>query len=376
MIKRILLLSVFFILYKVAFTQRYGRPANQSVNSTYVSPNYDAIIKEGRELQARWDNIKDYREKLINWITDIKSKTDDKLLIQSLNVNIEHLNEITQYDLNKSEIILNQVRKDVENEIIIANRRVEERPKLLLEKASQNLENKNYQEALKYYYELEMITPENSSIYSNIGYCHYMLGNSNNSIKYYNKYLNLYPNDITALSYRGWAKYYEKDYYGCISDFNKWIELDNLSNLPYYSRGCAKIELSDYNGALIDLKKSFEINSNFYPTSTYMGYAFYKLNKFNDALSSLNKAIQIAPDDNFSYSIRSEVYFSMSNFKNCLNDCNRLLEQNPNNANALFYRGRVFYKQSNKKNACSEWKKASDIGHDEATQFLLKYCKN
>ena len=137
----------------------------------------------------------------------------------------------------------------------------------------------------------------------------------------------------------------ERDYYGAISDYNKAIEMQELSTYniaaAYYNRGKAKSDIKDYKGALSDFNKAIDINPNKPDYYTFRGNTKSRLNADEyAAISDFNKAINL--------------------------DLNNLL--------AYINRGISKVRIGDIKGACSDWRKASELGSEDAAKWVSNRC--
>ena len=141
---------------------------------------------------------------------------------------------------------------------------------------------------------------------------------------------------------RAYEKDKEGDYYGAISDYNKVIEINPKNSQAYYNRGKAKSDIKDYKGAVSDFNKAIEINPNKPDYYTFRGNTKSRLDKDEyGAISDYNKAIKI--DSN----------------------------------NQLAYLNRGISKEiiGDVKGACSDWRKASALGDEDAAKWVRNQCQ-
>ena len=59
---------------------------------------------------------------------------------------------------------------------------------------------------------------------------------------------------------------------------------------------------------------------------------------------------------------------------NALSYLELLIEIHPTDGEAYLIKGSINYELGNKAEACNNWKKASDLGNNDATEALKKYC--
>ena len=108
----------------------------------------------------------------------------------------------------------------------------------------------------------------------------------------------------------------------------------------FINRGLVRGALQDVNGALIDLDQALVLQPNNTAALLNRGVTYAGLNKPSLAIQDFNKAIQI----------------------------------NPNYPDAYRNRGLTKHLLGDKDGACDDWHKSKNLGINEATEWLTKYC--
>lgn len=350
------------------------QPHPQQYVSQYVPIDFKSINSSIERWQAANDQNQKYINSLINWIFDLKSKTNDKSLLDALDM---HYKVLRQFD-GKDLAIMNKEIRDVElgikEDVDKYNTRIKEAPSKFWDSGNENMKNKNYAQAIQDFTNLIQLRPEFALAYRNRGYVYQSLGNFSLSLNDLNKSIELKSDDAFTYSARGWSKYYLKDFMGALNDFNKQIDLDPSSATGYYNRGSAKSELGDQNGAILDYTKSIELKPNYSMSYNNRGWAKYQMKKYSEALIDLNKSIEFGPNNWIAYDSRQEIKFMLNDIKGCIADCMTAIQLNPKCANSYFYLGRCNYKDGLKKIACENWSKAGELGKVESYEYISKYC--
>jgi tetratricopeptide (TPR) repeat protein len=349
--------------------------SNQKYVSSYVSPDFNFLMKVGAEMQARYDQNKDYRDKLIDWVLDLKTKTNDATFLNAMN---KHYNKLRAMDNgsfgelgNELDIIKQNIKEDISN----YNAQKKEEPKRLWDSGNENLENKNYSQAVQDFTNLLQSNSKFYQAYLYRGYAYENQGKYHLALTDLNNYIEIVNDDPLAYRTRGWSKYHLADYMGALADFNKKIELEPKSSDGYYSRGSAKSQLGDLNGSINDYTKAIELLPTNSMCYNNRGWSKFKQKKYAEALIDLNKAIELDPTNYIAYDSRMEVKFAMNDLKGCMDDCMSVIKLNDKVANTWFFRGRCNYKNGFKILACGDWSKAGELGLKEAYEYINKYCK-
>lgn len=346
---------------------------DQHVQSQYISPNFETLMRAGAKIQARYDQNKNYRDKLIDWIFDLKAKTTDKKFLNAMDNNYRQLRAMDGQDFNLLGDKLDIITQNIKEEIDAYNTRIKEAPKLLWQSGNNKLQTQDYSGAIRDYNELTELNPEFIYVYRNRGICYEALGQHSLALIDLNKFISKVQDDAFAYQTRGWTRYYSNDLLGALADFNVQIELDPNSQ-SYYNRGSVKSKLGDNIGAIADYTKSIELDTTFSMAYNNRGWAKFEMKRYTDAIQDLNKAIELDKDNWVAFDSRQETKFALNDFKGCIEDCNQAILLNPKLPNSYFVRGRAYYKTGNKTKACEDWSKAGELGKSEAYDFIKKYC--
>lgn len=365
-------LTIFVVVFSL--NQSIGQNQyDQYVPSQYISPNFEALMRAGSTIQARYDQNRKYRDKLIDWIFDLKTKTNDKTFLNAMDNNYKQLRAMDGQDFNLLGDRLDIIKQNIKEEIDACNTRMKEAPKLLWESGNTKMKNRDYSGAIQDYTALIELNPTFPYSYRNRGFCYETLGKHTLALLDLNKFIDKVQDDAFAYGTRGWVKYYSQDFTGALADFNMQIELDPKSE-AYYNRGSAKSQLGDNIGAISDYTKAIELDPTFSMAYNNRGWSKFEMKSYSEAIKDLNKAIELDENNWVAYDSRQETKFAMSDFKGCIEDCNRAIELNPKSSNSYFVRGRAYFKIGNKKKACEDWSKSGELGKAEAYDFINKYC--
>ena len=358
--------------YNTFSQNRFSTTGHSEYTSQYVPTNFDAIKSIGDAMEAKYEKNKDYKNKLIDWIFELKSKISDKEFLIQLNYQYNNLNEIEISSSSGESLDL--IRQYIVEEIDKLNTRRKEEPNKLWESGNKNLKSGNYSQAIQDYTNLIKFYPDYSPIYTSRGSAYFIMGNYSQALLDLNKSIDL-KNDVEfVFSQRGWVKYYLNDYIGSLADFNRQIELHPTAE-AYYNRGSSKSKLGDENGAISDYTKSIDLDPKYSMAYNNRGWSKYLLKKYAEAILDLNKAIEIDPLNWVAYDSRQETKFALNDFKGCIEDCNKALSINIKCSNSFFIRGRSYYKQGNKIKACEDFSKSGELGNIKAYEYISKFCK-
>lgn len=374
--KNILIIATCLSGLNMSAQSRYNTVIeSQPYVSTYVPPNYDAINAAGAAMQARYDKNKEYRDGLIKWIFDLKTKTEDQQFLDAMNVNYKKLRSFDNQDFGTLGTELSNIKNNIAEEIDNHNSRNKELPKKLWESGYENFKLGKYSDSKNELTQLISIKPDFESAYYYRGLIYSYEGSHFLAIKDFDKFIEMKPDTDYAYYARGYSKRELKNYIEAMMDFNKLIELKPNSFNGYFERARVKFELGDFIGNISDNSKAIELKPDFSMAYNNRGWTKFELKKYSEALTDLNKAIELDPTNWVAFDSRQETKFALNDLKGCFEDCNKTIELNTKCSNAYFIRGRTYYKKGNKIKACDDWSKAGELGKTEAYDFISKYCK-
>jgi tetratricopeptide (TPR) repeat protein len=214
--KKLFLSYACLIIVTNTFCQvnRYDKPADANFNNTYVSPDYDAILKVGLEKQAHYDRNKKQIDNLINWIFELKLKTDEKQFHNALDLYYKKLRSYDGKDLSLLDNEIRNIEFGIKEEIDSYNTRSKEanNPEKYWNIANEQMNAEKYKDAISNYDIVIQLAPEFGGSYINRGFCYQKTGLSGAALIDYNKFIDLEPNNPTGYYYRAWLRQSQEDY--------------------------------------------------------------------------------------------------------------------------------------------------------------------
>jgi len=174
---------------------------------------------------------------------------------------------------------------------------------------------------------------------------------------------------------KGYEKINLQDYTGAIADFDNALRIDKKKANAYFVRGNAKISLEDYKGAIADFNTLVKKDSNFTMAYYFLGLSKLKLKLFSEALIDFNKVLENEGRNSDALDGRAETRYNLNDFKGCIEDSEIALTINPEMPDPYFLMGMSYYKLGKTDSACKNWIKAKELGKEEASEYVSKYCK-
>ncbi len=170
------------------------------------------------------------------------------------------------------------------------------------------------------------------------------------------------------------------DFRGALFELNvaiRWLDAPGY----YYTRGEIKCDLLDYKGAIEDFTKAI---GNTIETDTLCvmyqsrGYTKCYLEDYAGAIDDMTKIIDIGRYDYDGYGNRADVKEKSQDYLGAIEDFTKAIEFYKKiglESYVYIKRANVKFKLGDKNGACIDWKKASELGNNEANEFINEHCK-
>ena len=115
-------------------------------------------------------------------------------------------------------------------------------------------------------------------------------------------------------------------------------------------------------------------------TSVYFerGYRYMELDEFQNAINEFDKYISTNPEYyNSCWNFRGSCKYFLGQYEEAIKDFDKALELiNPEDHNSLYFRGlSEFHLGRYEYAACADWKKAAELGSEDAAELLKKHCE-
>jgi len=381
---------VFILQSGIGQVNRYDKPANATFRNTYVSPDFNLMLKVLESKQAKYDQNNQYLIELKNWVLDLRSKTNDNTLIMALNSNYNKLKKLEKQDLSEATIQLQSIEFDIKEAILAYNKRGEVKTikqedtgnnnseannaDRIYQKAITYANDGNLEEALKSFSQVIQLVQDHPDPYSSRGAVYYQMGNTEQALRDFTKALQLNPDHISSLYYRGWLYNQSERFNEAIKDFDKLIQVLPDSQEGYFGRGFAYGNIQKDRQAMEDYKQVLEINPKHSMALNNIGYTYCERGDYDIALDYVNKALEYDTKNYAAWSSRAEIFFHQGLYEECIDASDFALELAPDDGFIYYFRGRANFRLGKTDEACSDWKLAADKGEFKAFDYISKYC--
>lgn len=142
----------------------------------------------------------------------------------------------------------------------------------------------------------------------------------------------------------------------------------------YYERALAYYEYGDLASALKDFDQTIVLEPDFASAFHDRGICRFELDMPDRAMDDFNRAIELDSTYYEAYFNRALIYDEKGKKKEALADLSAAIRINPEFGDAYYNRG-VYLLNTDREKACSDFKKAADLGIQEAAITMKEYCK-
>jgi tetratricopeptide (TPR) repeat protein len=166
--------------------------------------------------------------------------------------------------------------------------------------AYQAVENKNFEDAVKYYSKILELNPDaitKTVVYNNRGIAYQNMGKNSLAIEDYTRVIALNPGHAYAYNHRGNAYYDEGEHELAMKDYSRAIEIKPDYPDAYFNRGNQYLEMKNYEAAVNDFTFAIELNPEDAESYSKRSLAYRLLGNKALAKSDLTKACELEPEN-------------------------------------------------------------------------------
>ena len=145
---------------------------------------------------------------------------------------------------------------------------------------------------------------------------------------------------------------------------------ENQNAYLHYLAGIKFDSDSDYEDAIKEFSQALKLDKNFSEAYDKRGVVFTKMLMFGKALKDLSKAIELNSNFSEAFNHRGIVYYCLLEYKKSLADYNKAITLDPSYAKVYYNRGIVKLLINDDNGAINDFRTASDMKFDKATDYL------
>jgi len=209
------------------------------------------------------------------------------------------------------------------------------------------------------------------------------LGDYQSALLDSDKLIEAHPYDFSYYSLRSNIKTYLHDFKGALVDLDKAIEINATNNYEkinatdsdlYTLRGDVKSRTGDYQKAINDYKKAIELNPGNHALLFSLASVKHWSGDNNGAISDLTKLIDYTPSLD-AYFMRGIARHNLEDFQGAIVDFSMAIDVAPKYADPFCARGNAKKQLGDLKGACEDWKKAAELGDEDAAVLVEEHCE-
>ena len=194
-----------------------------------------------------------------------------------------------------------------------------------------------------------------------------------NALRSFEEALRLYPQFSAAYVNRGVIRLRQNDYQRAFEDFTRAIEIGNyrVSLWAYYNRGMTYYAQKDFANAITEFNDAIRLNPKFSRAYLIRGLTRFKVGDLEGLVTDSNEVIRIGKPRRFvafAYNNRAFAFIHKGSLDAAMADCNEALRRNSRLAQAYYCRGQVHLLKGNPETALADFNKAIDLEPDDLSR--------
>lgn len=208
--------------------------------------------------------------------------------------------------------------------------------------------------------------------------------NSSGAINDISRAIDINPNSSSHYKDRALMKsnFSPADLNGALDDLTKAIEIDPNYPNAYIERGKLKQKLNDHSNAVVDFQRFIDLVPDYAIAYSYMADSFYALKDYASVISSYEESFNITNSPEDAYQIGA-VKAELNDFIGAISWYTKSIDAAQNIGDDRFntivllsfkYRGNCKEKTGNLNAACEDWKKAAELGDNDANEWVANQC--
>ena len=148
-----------------------------------------------------------------------------------------------------------------------------------------------------------------------------------------------------------------------------------LSESKLLELGKKYVEFGSYSKAIETYSKIIRISPDYLDAYLERASCYRKMSYFSKAIADIELVLKKDVGNPLAYNDLGVVFFSRGDSKVTIKYCTLAIKSSPNYGRAYYNRGGAYYDLKQLDKACADWKKAWELGDDDAKAKLDKNCK-
>ncbi|MBF3378422.1 tetratricopeptide repeat protein [Leptospira borgpetersenii] len=146
------------------------------------------------------------------------------------------------------------------------------------------------------------------------------------------------------------------------------------TDLNSFQEGNSKFKNGDYLEAIEFYSRDLDVNPDNPASLNNRGLAKSKSGNKTGAISDYDQAIEKRENYSIAFNNRGCAKMKVSDYRGAIEDLSLAIRLKPTYANAFNNRAAANWTVKEQQSACEDWKKAANLGHNEAEKSFVKFC--
>tara|TARA_B100001057_G_scaffold439151_1_gene472126 strand:+ start:51 stop:566 length:516 start_codon:yes stop_codon:yes gene_type:complete len=155
--------------------------------------------------------------------------------------------------------------------------------------------------------------------------------------------------------------------------FNAFAQ-EQTSAIGYYTSGLDHYSKQNYKEAIEHYSLAININPNFAEAYFQRGCSKHNADDYKGAITDFNTSIKLQPNNQLFYKQRASSKTMLKDYIGAIADCDQAIILKSDYDKAYALRG-ILKIELGEKKGCVDLEKAGQLGYQNATVFLKKYCE-
>ena len=218
------------------------------------------------------------------------------------------------------------------------------------------------------------LDPDNGQFQLNHGLIHFRLKNYRQALDSYLETLRLEYGDLPSLQNRIGVAYYNLEDYDSATMYFKWAADADPKNNQYAKNLGRSYKRTERFKDAIQVLETLDEDQRDHDILNELAMAYYGVEDYESALFYINKCIEAQKNNPTYHDNRAYIHTQLMKYQEAIRDFSRSIELYPDDAEVYFQRGLLNKIQNNRHDACSDFNKASEMGHETAKKELTDFC--
>ncbi|MEN7546997.1 tetratricopeptide repeat protein [Rapidithrix thailandica] len=242
-------------------------------------------------------------------------------------------------------------------------------------RAYTHFEMKEYEKANHDFSRLIVLDSNNTQFYVDKAVTLAELAQYEEALTYYNQAIELGNEDSDLYNYRGVTYYALGNFALAQQDFAYAFSKDSSDYIKAQNLGDALFELKKYEAAKEAYTQAMNVTN---PQSGKLHYTIglchYYQEDYAMGIRYFSQAIEQNPREASYFDYRARSYMNLSQYTEAIEDYSSSINFHPNDAQIYLERGTAKIALHNKHDGCRDFKKAQEMGNEEADKMIEEYC--